>query len=268
MGRLCLLLLPLCLLPLLTSDHGAVLAVDEFTYNGFGGANLSLDGMSVVAPNGLLVLSNGTSQMAGHAFHPTPVRLRDGPGAAVRSFSAAFVFAIVSNFTVLSDNGLAFVVAPSTRLSTFNAGQYLGVLNVTDNGKDGNRVLFVELDTMLNPEFQDMNSNHVGVNVNSMRSLQNHNQTCSIGIRILVIARTTRGAAGVGNRWSTGPTHRRDKALYFSYRDDVRSAIFAFLVNLNVFFPNLNSCFGSIELFYKSNLHMHTPCTNYNELCS
>ncbi|CAL5069053.1 unnamed protein product [Urochloa decumbens] len=174
MGRLRSLLLPLSLLLLVAADHAAVHAAEEFTYNGFGGANLSLDGMSTVAPNGLLVLSNGTSQMAGHAFHPTPVRLRDVPGGAVRSFSAAFVFAIVSNFTVLSDNGMAFVVAPSTRLSTFNAGQYLGVLNVTDNGNDGNRVLFVELDTMLNPEFQDMNSNHVGVNVNSMRSLQNH----------------------------------------------------------------------------------------------
>ncbi|CAO2035884.1 unnamed protein product [Urochloa humidicola] len=173
MGHIRLLLLPLSLL-LLAAHPSGVLAADEFTYNGFGGANLALDGMSVVAPNGLLVLSNGTSQMAGHAFHPTPVRLRDSPGGAVRSFSAAVVFAIVSNFTVLSDNGMAFVVAPSTRLSTFNAGQYLGVLNVTDNGMDANRVLFVELDTMLNPEFQDMNSNHVGVNVNSMRSLQNH----------------------------------------------------------------------------------------------
>jgi len=176
MGRPRLPLLPIfLLLAAVCSDHAAMLAAaEEFTYNGFGDANLSLDGMSVVAPNGLLVLSNGTSQMAGHAFHPAPVRLRDGPGGAVRSFSAAFVFAIVSNFTVLSDNGMAFVVAPSTRLSTFNAGQYLGILNVTDNGKDGNRVLFVELDTMLNPEFQDMNSNHLGVNVNSMRSLQNH----------------------------------------------------------------------------------------------
>ena len=176
MGRPSLPLLPIfLLLAAVCSDHAAMLAAaEEFTYNGFGDANLSLDGMSVVAPNGLLVLSNGTSQMAGHAFHPAPVRLRDGPGGAVRSFSAAFVFAIVSNFTVLSDNGMAFVVAPSTRLSTFNAGQYLGILNVTDNGKDGNRVLFVELDTMLNPEFQDMNSNHLGVNVNSMRSLQNH----------------------------------------------------------------------------------------------
>ncbi|PUZ48165.1 hypothetical protein GQ55_7G223600 [Panicum hallii var. hallii] len=170
----CLRLVVILLLAAACSDHAAVLAAEEFAYNGFGGAGLALDGMSVVAPNGLLVLSNGTSQMAGRAFHPAPVRLRDRPGGAVRSFSAAFVFAIVSNFTVLSDNGMAFVVAPSTRLSAFNAGQYLGVLNVTDNGRDGNRVLFVELDTMLNPEFQDMNSNHVGVNVNSMRSLHNH----------------------------------------------------------------------------------------------
>ncbi|KAK3144160.1 hypothetical protein QOZ80_4AG0309480 [Eleusine coracana subsp. coracana] len=169
------LLLPLLfLLAAVSYDHAAVLAADEFSYNSFGGADLTLDGMSAVAPNGLLVLSNGTSQMAGHAFHPTPIRLRSTPGGAVRSFSCAFVFAIVSNFTVLSDNGMAFVVAPGTRLSTFNAGQYLGILNVTDNGAASNRVLFVELDTMLNPEFQDMNSNHLGVNVNSMRSLHNH----------------------------------------------------------------------------------------------
>ncbi|XP_062185125.1 L-type lectin-domain containing receptor kinase SIT2-like [Phragmites australis] len=174
MGSLRFILLPCFLLAVVCFDHAAVLAADEFTYNGFGSAGLTLDGMSVVAPNGLLVLSNGTNQMAGHAFHHQPLRLRDGAGGAVRSFSAAFVFAIVSNFTVLSDNGMAFLVAPSTRLSTFNAGQYLGILNVSDNGKADNRVFFVELDTMLNPEFQDMNSNHLGVNVNSMKSLQNH----------------------------------------------------------------------------------------------
>ena len=169
-----LLLLPILLLALLgTDDHAAVLAADDqFTYNDFSGANLTLDGMAAVAPNGLLVLSNGTSQAAGHAFHPTPLRMKNG--AVVQSFSVSFVFAIVSNFTVLSDNGMAFVVAPSTRLSTFNAGQYLGILNVTDNGKADNQIFAVELDTMLNPEFQDMNSNHVGVDVNSMRSVQNH----------------------------------------------------------------------------------------------
>ncbi|KAM0907172.1 hypothetical protein ACQ4PT_016303 [Festuca glaucescens] len=174
MGSPRFLFLPILFLVLLgTHDHAAVLAADDqFTYNGFSGANLALDGLAAVAPNGLLALSNGTSQAAGHAFHPTPVRMRNG--GAVQSFSVAFVFAIVSNFTVLSDNGMAFVIAPSTRLSTFNAGQYLGILNVTDNGKPENQVFAVELDTMLNPEFQDMNSNHVGVDVNSLRSVQNH----------------------------------------------------------------------------------------------
>ena len=168
-----LLLLPV-LLVLLGADgfgRGAGQNTDQFAYNGFASANLTLDGLAAVAPNGLLALSNGTSQAAGHAFHPTPLRMRNG---AVQSFSVAFVFAIVSNFTVLSDNGMAFVVAPSTRLSTFNAGQYLGILNVTDNGKPDNGVFAVELDTMLNPEFQDMNSNHVGVDLNSLRSVQNH----------------------------------------------------------------------------------------------
>ncbi|GJN26918.1 hypothetical protein PR202_gb14885 [Eleusine coracana subsp. coracana] len=148
------------LVAVVSYDHGAVLAADEFTYNGFGGAELTLDG-----------IWPGTRSTRPP---PDPIRLRSTPGGAVRSFSCAFVFAIVSNFTVLSDNGMAFVVAPATRLSTFNAGQYLGILNVTDNGASSNRVLFVELDTMLNPEFQDMNSNHLGVNVNSMRSLYNH----------------------------------------------------------------------------------------------
>uniref|UniRef100_A0A0D9W7I0 Protein kinase domain-containing protein n=1 Tax=Leersia perrieri TaxID=77586 RepID=A0A0D9W7I0_9ORYZ len=174
MGNHRFLLLFLLLIAVVGSDHGGALAADQFTYNGFGGANLTLDGMAAVASNGLLVLSNGTNQMAGHAFHPTPVRLRAGAGGEVQSFSAAFVFAIVSNFTVLSDNGMAFVIAPSTQLSTFNAGQYLGILNVSDNGKPDNNVFAVELDTMLNPEFQDMNSNHIGVDVNSMRSVQNH----------------------------------------------------------------------------------------------
>jgi len=60
MGCLRLLLL-LLLLAAACSDRAAVLAAEEFAYNGFGGAGLALGGMSVVAPNGLLVLSNGTS---------------------------------------------------------------------------------------------------------------------------------------------------------------------------------------------------------------
>ena len=48
----------------------------QFAYNGFAGAELSLDGVATVTPNGLLMLTNGTIQQKGHAFHPSPVPLR------------------------------------------------------------------------------------------------------------------------------------------------------------------------------------------------
>ncbi|KAG8099582.1 hypothetical protein GUJ93_ZPchr0013g36223 [Zizania palustris] len=70
-----------------------------------------------------------------------------------------------------TDHGLAFVVAPTTNLSTAKAGQYQGLLNAT-NGTASDPILAVELDTIMNPEFRDISSNHVGLDVNSLMSLQ------------------------------------------------------------------------------------------------
>ena len=50
------------------------------------------------------------------------------------------------------------------------AAQYLGLFNANDNGDQRNQVFAVELDTVRNPEFGDMNGNHVGVDVNSLNS--------------------------------------------------------------------------------------------------
>jgi len=159
----------------------------EFAYDGFRGAGLSLDGMAAVTPAGLLLLTNDTNMASsqqndtamskGHAFHPVPVRFRRAaPGAGgaaggeVPSFSTTFVFAIVSEFLDLSTSGFAFLVAPTMDLSTAMPQQYLGLFNGTDNGDPRNRVFAVELDTVRNPEFADINNNHVGVDVNSLNS--------------------------------------------------------------------------------------------------
>ncbi|RLN18672.1 hypothetical protein C2845_PM02G13990 [Panicum miliaceum] len=164
----------------------------EFAYDGFRGAGLSLDGMAAVTPAGLLLLTNDTNMALsqrndtgmskGHAFHPDPVRFRrpaagagggGGAGSAageVSSFSTTFVFAIVSEFLDLSTSGFAFLVAPTTDLSTAMPQQYLGLFNGTDNGDPRNRIFAVEFDTVRNPEFADINNNHVGVDVNSLNS--------------------------------------------------------------------------------------------------
>ncbi|VAH44456.1 unnamed protein product [Triticum turgidum subsp. durum] len=147
----------------------------QFTYNGFAGVNLTLDG-AVVMPNGLLMLTNGTIQTKGQAFHPSPLPFRgdgeaNGTGAA-RSFSTTFVFAIFGQYADLSSHGMAFFVSASRELlSTAMPGQFLGLLNDTDGGNRSDHIFAVELDTLFNAEFRDINSNHVGVDVDSLVSV-------------------------------------------------------------------------------------------------
>ncbi|XP_062212549.1 L-type lectin-domain containing receptor kinase SIT2-like [Phragmites australis] len=164
----------LALVLLLASlQHAASSGDGQFAYDGFAGESLALDGAARVAPNGLLVLTNGTVAMTGHALHPAPFRFREqNSDGTVRSFSTAFVFAIVSPHLHLSSHGLAFFVSRARSLSNTMPFQYLGLLNTTDGGGSAsNHILAVELDTVLNYEFADINNNHVGIDVDSLRSV-------------------------------------------------------------------------------------------------
>ncbi|TKV93661.1 hypothetical protein SEVIR_9G240100v4 [Setaria viridis] len=162
-------------------SHAAVPAAaaggdSQFIYNGFAGAGLDLDGMAVVEPDGKLMLTNVTSQLKGHAFHPAALRFHgEAPASArnstARSFSTTFVFAIAAEYVTVSGNGLAFFVAPTKNLTAASPSQFLGLFNSENNGNASNHVFAVELDTILNPEFRDINSNHVGVDVNGLMSV-------------------------------------------------------------------------------------------------
>lgn len=110
----------------------------RFVYNGFNGANLTLDGTATVTPTGLLMLTNGTVQKTGHAFHRTRLPFRDPTArnaTAARSFSTTFVFAVYGQFTDLSSHGLAFFIAADRSvLASALPSHFLGLLNASDNG--------------------------------------------------------------------------------------------------------------------------------------
>lgn len=147
---------------------------EQFVYNGFAGVNLTLDGNAMVTPDGLLELTNDTVNL-GHAFHPTPLTFHNGSsnGTAVQSFSLSLVFAIISVHNDISADGMAFFIAPTKNLSNTWA-QYMGLLNSGNEGNATNHMFALELDTTQNEEFQDMDNSHVGVDVNSLKSLQAH----------------------------------------------------------------------------------------------
>ncbi|PQQ11142.1 L-type lectin-domain containing receptor kinase IV.1 [Prunus yedoensis var. nudiflora] len=140
----------------------------NFTYNGFLSANLSLDGVAQVTSNGLLKLTNDTG--LGHAFYPNPVTFKNSSNATAFSFSTTFVFAIRSGLGPrLGGHGIAFVIAPTRGLPRGIPNQYLGVFNETNNGNANNHIFAVELDPVQNPEFGDINNNHVGIDINDLR---------------------------------------------------------------------------------------------------
>ncbi|KAM0874888.1 hypothetical protein ACQ4PT_037164 [Festuca glaucescens] len=147
---------------------------DQFVYSGFSGANLTFDGAATVTPGGLLQLTNGTDQQTGHAFYPTPLNFTRSRGGEVQSFSASFVFAILSIYTDLSAHGMALVVASSKNFSSALPGQLLGLTDIKNNGNGSNHFFAVELDTIQNKEYNDLNANHAGANVNGLTSLQSY----------------------------------------------------------------------------------------------
>ncbi|XP_066360864.1 L-type lectin-domain containing receptor kinase SIT2-like [Miscanthus floridulus] len=154
---------------------------ESFVFSGFpaAGADLTLDGNARVTGEGLLELTNNEPYAKGHAFHRNPVQFKDSPNGTVQSFSAAFIFAIMSSYSDLSmsSDSMALVIAPGKDFSNASGAQYLGLLNSTSNNDGPSDHFFaveVELDTIKNNEFHDIDDNHVGVDINTLTSLYSH----------------------------------------------------------------------------------------------
>lgn len=143
---------------------------NNFIFNGFNASSLKLDGITSVSSNGLLVLTNATQHTNGHAFFPTPLHFNNKS----KSFSTTFVFAMVSKVPYTSGHGLVFLLSPTTNFSTALSSQFFGVLNPNDNGNATNHIFGIEFDTIQDAEFDDIDANHVGIDINSLNSSESH----------------------------------------------------------------------------------------------
>ncbi|KAK1685642.1 hypothetical protein QYE76_046490 [Lolium multiflorum] len=172
-GVNCWSFLPFLLFLIIPNLSSFASGYGQFSYYGFDNTNISLDGAAEILPGRLLQLTNGEANIKGHAFYPAPLHFRKSPnGTVVESFSASFVFGIIPTQPALSSEGIAFVIAPTKDFSDALPAQYLGVFNNQNNGNPSNHIFSVELDTVQNPEFQDIDANHVGINLHGLISWQ------------------------------------------------------------------------------------------------
>ncbi|KAK1354690.1 Non-specific serine/threonine protein kinase [Heracleum sosnowskyi] len=147
-----------------------------FIFNGFQSKNISLDGVANLTSNGLLKLTNSVNQI-GQAFYSNQINFKNKYSSknsnitpSVSSFSTTFVFAIVPEFPRLSAHGIVFVITPTKNLSKAPPYEYFGVFNSTNNGNPTNHIFAVELDTIQNNQFGDINFDHVGIDINGLNS--------------------------------------------------------------------------------------------------
>ncbi len=108
----------------------------------------------------------------GRILYTEKVQFQDLNSMDFASFSTSFTFDVNSS-EGLSGDGLAFIIVAdnSSPPSTFSGGQ-LGLLDPLENGNASNRVFAVEIDTYQNVEYNDSSNSHVGVDINSLISLQ------------------------------------------------------------------------------------------------
>ncbi|KAG5253256.1 L-type lectin-domain containing receptor kinase [Salix suchowensis] len=144
--------------------------LNEFLYSGFKDAatNITLSGVSEIQKNGMLRLTNETSRLLGHAFYPSPFKFKNSSNGKALSFSTSFVFIIVPEYPKLGGHGLAFTIATTKDLKALPS-QYLGLLNSSVVNLT-NHLFAVEFDTVQDFEFGDINDNHIGVDIGSLKS--------------------------------------------------------------------------------------------------
>jgi hypothetical protein len=139
-----------------------------FVFNG----NFDLRGVAELSQKGLFRLTNSSTFGIGRAFFSQPLSFKNSSNGTSVSFSTTFVFAFVVDQGRLPGHGMAFMIAPSKNLTGSSSAQHLGLFNLTNNGDPSNHVVAIEIDTFQNQEFNDINGNHVGIDVNSLESVK------------------------------------------------------------------------------------------------
>ena len=103
--------------------------------------------------------------LSGRALYKRPFRL-----GMKASFNSTFVLNI-SNKTNPGGEGLAFILSAHADLPSNSHGQWLGIVNETSNGSATTQIVAVEFDTRKSYS-QDLDDNHVGLDVNSIYSIE------------------------------------------------------------------------------------------------
>lgn len=223
---------------LLSTSHA-----EEFIYNGFTDADqLTLEGEASIDRNRLGLTSRLNIGGFGHAFYKYPLNFRKNSNSPNDpSFATTFVFTITTwrdQPQEAGSDGIAFVLSSTNKLINHSlGGQYLGLFNASNTSQN---ILAIELDTFMNPDLNDMDDNHVGIDVNSLISINSHTAgfyTSDGGFQLLRLAN---GRSPILQLWVDydGKAHQLNVTLGLPYSPKPEYPLLSSIVNLSSLLPS------------------------------
>ncbi|KAJ9159233.1 hypothetical protein P3X46_024753 [Hevea brasiliensis] len=208
--------------------HLPFLYAISFNYPDFTNPqNLNLSGHASVS-NGILSLTKNSNFSVGRAVYFQEMHLWDRTTGKVADFDTHFSFNI-SMLEPPGADGLAFFLAPNgSQVPDDSGGECLALIsNCSSSDTTGLAIVAVEFDTFHNP--WDPSKNHVGINVNSIRSVAYSNLSRSI----------TTGSKV--NAWVTYDSQTRNLSLFLTYDDNPvfnrNDATLSYKIDLSMVLP-------------------------------
>lgn len=130
---------------------------------------MELQNLKVISPDGLLQLTNTSTQQICHAFFKQPFDSSEKDF----SFSTHFACALVPKPGADGGHGIAFIslLYLPPKISDKQ------IQNST-NESPSSQLLATELDTVQSAEFDDINKNHAGIYINSLNSIASASASC------------------------------------------------------------------------------------------
>lgn len=142
----------------------------DFVYNNFNSTNILLFGNATIETQ-ILTLTHHQTFSIGRALYPQKILTKNPKNSShIKPFSTSFIFSMAPFEDTLPGHGLVFIFTPVTGIQGTSSAQHLGLFNLSNNGNPNNHVFGVEFDVFMNQEFDDINANHVGININSLKS--------------------------------------------------------------------------------------------------